>query len=85
MQPAVCINSHFFPDRADRSQAASSSLSVKDASHEKLETGRREHQQGCEGAACYSMGIERIGNCSRDRPYSPGDSAFGGRPGAESR
>src|ERR1700680_483171 len=83
-RPVACISSRFYPDEADRSEAAGLSLPVEEAAQENVQMGRGKRHQGCESAAGHRVGIERIGNGQVKRPYCAGDNAFRAPPGAES-
>src|ERR1700730_17740620 len=83
-QPAACISSRFYPDDADRSEAAGLSLPVDEEAQENVQMGRGKRHQGCESAAGHRVGVELIGNGQVKRPYCAGDNACCAPPGAES-
>jgi hypothetical protein len=51
---------------------------------EHLQMRRGEQHQGCEGAACHSVGIERMGNGQVEGANRSGRAGFRAPPGAES-
>jgi hypothetical protein len=97
MQPAACMSSRFYPDGADRSEAAGLFLPVEETAQENVQMGRGKRHQSCESAAGHRVGIqgsgcgyaERLDCTSREnscsRPVAAGSEMPGQSPGASNR
>ena len=84
MQPVACISSRSCPDWADRFEPVRLSLPVEETAHEDLEMRRGKHRQGCESAACHTVGIARTGNGELEAANRAGHGGLGAPRDAQS-